>query len=117
MDKPLPIFKHILNRSLAHVVRFSAKPQHFSESVAEHSFYVAYIARILCDLIKGNGRIVDAEKVITMALVHDMEEMYSGDILSPFKHYSEKVRAAIREVNQEVVKEAFADIYKEKPKK
>lgn len=107
---PDNIFDHVRNRSLAHIVRFSAKPQHFQESVAEHSFYVAYIARMLCDLLKDKNITIDAEKTISMALLHDMEEMYSGDILSPFKHHSDKVRDAIREVNRELIQTAFEDL-------
>lgn len=104
------IFRHILNRSLAHVIRFSSNPQHFSESVAEHSFFVAYITAIISHLLKNEGEMVDSQKAVTMALVHDMEEIYSGDILGPFKHYSPEVAAAIRKVNQEVIKDAFSDL-------
>ncbi len=105
------IFQHILNRALAHVVRFSSKPQHFPESVAEHSFYVAYITAILCELLQNSGEEkVEKGKAISMALVHDIEETFSGDILGPFKHYSQDVADAIRKVNQETVREAFSNL-------
>ncbi|MBI2112960.1 MAG: HD domain-containing protein [Candidatus Wildermuthbacteria bacterium] len=103
----MDIFSHILNRSLAHVMRFSSKPQHFKESVAEHSFFVAYFTCILCDLLKEAGQDINSEKALRMALVHDLEEVFSGDILSPFKHYSQEVTAAIRKVNLEIIQEAF----------
>lgn len=104
------IFQHILNRSLAHVTRFSSKPQHFQESVAEHSFFVAYIATIMCELLEKDGEKIDKEKAIEMALAHDMEEMFSGDILGPFKHKLPEVSVAIRTLNQEMIKEVFADL-------
>ncbi len=106
------IFKHITDRSLAHVVRFNSRPQHFQESVAEHSFYTAYIASILCDLLEQERIKIDREKVLMMALVHDSEEMFSGDILSPFKHHSPQVKNAIKTVNQELIKEVFEDLPK-----
>lgn len=106
----MDIFSHILNRSVAHVIRFSSKPQHFQESVAEHSFFVAYIVKILCELLKEKEEKVDIERAMTMGLVHDIEEIFSGDILSPFKHHSAEVTSAIRKVNQEVVKENFKDL-------
>ena len=101
------IFEHLLNRSLAHVTRFNNRPQHFEESVAEHSFYVAYITQILCWLIDENGDQVDTKKAIQMALIHDQEEGFSGDILNPFKHYNKKVSEAIKEVNKETINMMF----------
>tara|TARA_Y100000310_G_scaffold297074_1_gene329837 strand:- start:1824 stop:2351 length:528 start_codon:yes stop_codon:yes gene_type:complete len=91
-------------------MRFSATPQHFPESVAEHSFYTAYVVSLLCDLAQKAGEKVDREKATTMALVHDMEEMFSGDILTPFKHYSSEVRETIQKVNREVVPQVFENL-------
>ena len=104
------VFKHITNRSLAHVIRFNAQPQHFQESVAEHAFFTTYITSILCDLLEKEGVQVNREKALMMALVHDSEEMFSGDILSPFKHHSSEVKNAIKKVNQELIKEVFTDL-------
>ncbi len=104
------ILKHLLNRSLAHVVRFNSRPQHFQESVAEHSFFTSYIASIICDLLHAEGIDINREKTLTMALIHDNEEMFSGDILSPFKHHSPEVKNAIKSVNQELIKEVFSEL-------
>ena len=107
------VFSHLLNRSIAHVKRFNSRPQHFPESVAEHSFFVAYITTILCNLLKEAGEDIQKEKAVEMALVHDMEESFSGDILTPFKHYSKEVTFAIRKVNKEIIQDVFADLPKE----
>ncbi len=104
------IFDHILNRDLAHVVRFNNRPQHFPESVAEHSFYVAYIVLIICHLLDKKKVKVDTKKALSMALIHDAEEAFSGDILNPFKHFNEKVFQAIRAVNKQTIGEVFADL-------
>jgi 5'-deoxynucleotidase len=103
-------FDHILNRDLAHVVRFNNRPQHFPESVAEHSFYVVYFSILLTRVMKKKGIEVDQLETLGMAAVHDMEEGFSGDILNPFKHYNDKVFEAIREVNRQTVTEVFADL-------
>lgn len=104
------IFSHLLNRSLAHVKRFNNRPQHFPESVAEHSFYVAYFTQILCWVMEKEGEKVDTKKALQMALIHDQEEGFSGDILNPFKHFNEKVAGAIREVNNETIEMMFEDL-------
>lgn len=107
------IFKHIQNRSLAHVMRFNLKPQHFPESVADHSYYVAYIVAIVCNLLEQKGESVDKQKALEMALVHDMEEIFSGDIVTPFKHYSAEVEEAIAKVNNEMIPEVFQGLPEE----
>ncbi|MEX0621585.1 MAG: YfbR-like 5'-deoxynucleotidase [Candidatus Woykebacteria bacterium] len=104
------IFEHILNRDLAHVIRFNNRPQHFPESVAEHSFYVAYIVLILCALLEKKKVRVDVKKALSIALIHDAEEAFSGDILNPFKHFNEQVYSAIRKVNQQTIDEVFVDL-------
>jgi 5'-deoxynucleotidase YfbR-like HD superfamily hydrolase len=111
MKRP-PIFLHIENRSLAHVMRFNIKPQHFPESVADHSYFVAYIVCILCYLLEEKGEVVDKQKALEMALVHDMEEIFSGDIVTPFKHYSPEVEEAISKVNNEMIPEVFEGLPK-----
>lgn len=104
------IFNHFLNRNLAHVKRFNNRPQHFPESVAEHSFYVAHFVQILCWLLNESLVKVDTERAVNMALVHDTEEGFSGDILNPFKHYNAKVAKAIADVNEETISMMFEEL-------
>ena len=104
------IFEHFLNRNLAHVTRYNNRPQHFPETVAEHSFYVAYFSLIICSLLEKKEIKINTKKTLSMALIHDAEEGFSGDILNPFKHYNEKVYQAIREVNREMIGEMFVEL-------
>jgi putative hydrolase of HD superfamily len=46
-----------------------------AESIAEHSFRVAIMAWLLAEKKKG----FDIEKIIKMALIHDICEVYAGD--------------------------------------
>jgi len=48
------------------------------ESVAEHSFGVAVTAMILADTLFPE---LDTLKVLRMALIHDLGEVYAGDII------------------------------------
>ena len=106
-------FEHFLDRSLAHVVRFNGKPQQFTESVAEHSFYVTYFTSVLLHFLKKEHEEIDEAKTLKIALVHDMEEAFSGDILTPFKHYNEEITEAIRKVNRDTIPLMFEDLPKD----
>lgn len=88
-------------------MRFSSIPQQFKESVAEHSFFVAYFTSILIYFLKKEKERIDEARALKIALIHDMEEKFSGDILTPFKYYSQELYQAIRKVNRETVPLAF----------
>lgn len=96
-------FEHFLSRSLSHVVRFNGTPQHFVESVAEHSFYTTYFATTILYFLKLAGEDIDEAKVLKMATIHDVEEGFSGDIVNPFKHFNDQIMKAIREVNEQTI--------------
>lgn len=108
----MSFFNYLLNRHLASVKRFNNRPVHFPESVAEHSYYVAHYTHLLCSLLEDRGTSVDTKKALSMALVHDAEEGFSGDILNPFKHFNEKVSNAIAEVNEETIGLMFEELPK-----
>ena len=61
------------------------------ESLAEHSAETAFIAHALA--IIGNkkfGKNYDANSVAVVALYHDAAEIYTGDLPTPVKYYSEE---------------------------
>ena len=80
------------HRRLAHIMRYNTTPISIKESVAEHSYFVAFYAMLLCSYLKQNGieRDVDELRVLKRALVHDMEEIISGDIITTFKYQDPK---------------------------
>lgn len=70
------------------------------ESVAEHSFGVAFVALALADLINvepdhGSGQaLLDLEKVLTMALLHDLAEVRLTDLpVSAVKLFPETAKS------------------------
>ena len=45
-----------------------------AETLAAHSFGVAWVAALLVDALRADGHTIDGEKVLHMALVHDAPE-------------------------------------------
>jgi len=60
------------------------------ESVADHSFGVALVAMLLADLAQAQGLEPDVEKVLRMALLHDLTEARTGDLPNTIKRYFDK---------------------------
>src|SRR5690606_29090593 len=54
--------------------------------------------------LKFNGSI-DVYKVATTALYHDASEIITGDLPSPIKYHSDKIRSAYQEIEHEAEKE------------
>jgi putative hydrolase of HD superfamily len=53
------------------------------ESVADHSFGVAFLSLLLCDAIQASGnppQALDREKILIMALLHDLAEVRLTDL-------------------------------------
>ena len=55
----------------------SGVPETHCESVADHSFATALLAMLLADRLRPE---LDVERVLRMALLHDLGEAYAGDL-------------------------------------
>ncbi|MCM3629039.1 5'-deoxynucleotidase [Paenibacillus glycanilyticus] len=84
---------------LKYIERWSLMRNTTKETVAEHSFHVALLAHMLCEI--GNsfyGRSYNADRAVTLALFHDATEVFTGDIPTPVKHHNPKMLANFREI-------------------
>ena len=57
------------------------------ESVADHCYRVSLLSMILADLLTTHGVRLDAEKVMRMALLHEVAEARIGDVPFPALQY------------------------------
>ena len=69
------------------------------ENLIEHSAETAFIAHALA--IIGNkfyGKNYDANSIAVVALYHDAAEIYTGDLPTPVKYYSEEMRKNYKQI-------------------
>jgi len=110
---------------LSRVRRYSSMPVNRGETVAEHSFYVAYYSLIIAeDLLyqingiasleeataRGESFVVtedfcelDWRKVLGSALLHDITESMTGDILRQVKHDNSDILVAFGRLESKIV--------------
>jgi len=94
--------------NLRNLTRYQAAPRVSSESVAEHSFFVAAYVLKLHDYYDFN-----LEKALRMALLHDFNEVFISDVPFPiktkYKGLNRELEKAEYEVNSSMISKEFAD--------
>lgn len=108
----MEIFKRFLQDpefdQLNNMVRWNGANRIKDETVAHHSYIVSWFSRVLAEEIFEDDSI--KLKVVSFALFHDFDEMFTGDILNPFK-YNEyngvEVRNSIDEFLKFKIKNKF----------
>lgn len=71
------------------------------ESLSQHSFEVATIAHALVIIHNRNfGGALSAERAAVLGLYHDATEIITGDMPTPVKYFSPKIRKAYTEVEE-----------------
>lgn len=91
---------------MSDVIRYSWTKVLNKENLAEHTYYVSIIADgIAEDLEKKFNLEIDRYKVLKYALYHDIEEIFTWDIVSPVKYKSEVLREQFEEVGNMILKE------------
>jgi 5'-deoxynucleotidase len=79
------------------------------ENLLEHSLQVAMVAHALA-VVRNRlfGGAVNPERAATLALFHDAEEVITGDVVAPIKHFSPRIRRAHREVGEVAKRKLYA---------
>lgn len=81
--------------------RYSAQPVISRENVAEHSFWTAMIGITIAYEVSGNQLMVS--RVALKAIVHDIEECMTGDLVRDMKYANPDTREAIAKVEKEFI--------------
>lgn len=95
---------------LRNIVRYSNGPRHHDESVAEHSYYTAFYALVMCEVLRKNKVHVDTNLAIRKAVLHDLDECISGDFVRSFKMSRPGLCEAIETAAASQIPELFLPI-------
>lgn len=116
MNTPLPNFsmKTLLAgrlNSLRYVPRFSTFPMLHPESTAEHSYFVAFYALQIGFWACHHGTDINLEDVMGRALLHDVEEASTGDVIAPYKHSNPTLEQTLHDASKAVVQDMFERLW------
>lgn len=78
------------------------------ESLASHSYGVAFVAMVLADRAVSLGMSVNIERVLRMALLHDAVEVRTGDLPATIKKYFGK--ETLHLADQRIAEELFTPL-------
>jgi len=69
-------------------------------TLAEHHYLVTFIGWQLADMAKQAGASIDPFKVVKICMVHDLGELFGGDIGMPYARRFPKAKAAARKFEE-----------------
>ena len=84
------------------------------ENLSTHSMEAAVVAHALC-LIGNNyfGREYDCGRIAVKAVYHDLPEIFTGDIPTPVKYFSDDMRNAYNSVESAALKKFLGSLPEE----
>jgi 5'-deoxynucleotidase len=86
---------------LRYIERWSLMRNMVKENVAEHSFHVAILTHALCTIANEVfKRDIATNEAVSMALFHDVTEVFTGDIPTPVKHQNPEILSNFRKIEE-----------------
>lgn len=93
------LFAHLARMKL--ISRWPLMRNVYQENVQEHSLQVAMVAHALA-LIKNEyfGGTLDANKIATTAMFHDVSEVLTGDLPNPVKYFNKAIKEEYKKIEK-----------------
>lgn len=88
---------------LSHVNRYSSIPVIRKENVAEHSWYVGFYAYAIGKDLDRRGVEIDFGKLLSRAMLHDIDESFTGDFLRVVKYSHPDLKKALDSVSTKMI--------------
>lgn len=90
--------------AFSHTIRWNGTPLNKPITLPHHSWWVSLISLCLCEHLKLNALIT--KRILSYSICHDLDEMFTGDLIHPFKHNSINGKE-IKKVVEDYIKEAL----------
>lgn len=107
-------FLYMVIERLSSIKRYNTRKFIIPQNVLEHEGSVTLISMLFSDYFNKIGIKNDTEKVLRMAILHDTDEIISGDIPHDAKYdytnNSEKVREALAFIEKETINNILNEI-------
>lgn len=103
-------FKKVLTsnlRNIRNIKRYSSSSVHHSENVAEHSYWVSYYSLLIAEDLLSKGVTLDFRLLLSKAILHDLPEGLTGDIIHTFKHHNAEMKAITNKTEEILYKETL----------
>jgi len=97
-----------VGNQLRYVDRFSTCRRNRNENVAEHQYFTAFFTLVICQHLKDV--VINSGEAVTRALLHDVEEHYTGDIVRPVKHGSRSLKNAMEKAGKQFTHKFFSSL-------
>lgn len=97
-------------KRLDNVIRYSSIPTIVKESVSTHSYWVSLYSVLIHRILRPRNTTLIAPILIT-ALIHDLPECVTGDVVRTFKYSSESLKREIDEAEAGIIKNFAKPIF------
>jgi 5'-deoxynucleotidase YfbR-like HD superfamily hydrolase len=88
---------HVIH-AFTSVRRYSNKTLIKDENIAEHSSLVGIICTYLYDNLESvSQNAINLDKLLAHCIYHDMDEIFTGDILNPVKYFTPEIKSGVDE--------------------
>ena len=85
-----------------------------TENLSEHSLEVALIAHALAEIgVAYFGRAYNPADIALLAIYHDVSEIFTGDMPSPIKYYTEEMKKTYKAIEHEAKANLLASLPEE----
>ena len=90
-------------------------PSAICETVSQHSFSASIIALCIAEELRKRDRNLDPYRAALLALVHDLPEAFTGDILSVFsrRYIPMKKEAELSILSEKIDSDILKELYRE----
>ena len=98
-------------KRINYIRRYSSYPVIRQENVAEHSFWVSYYSYLFALDLKERGFKINIKAVLEQALLHDLEESQTGDIVRTFKYYDPDQVKIFKKAEKSIMNDYFNKMF------